>query len=484
MTETRVAIYIRVSTNEQATEGYSISEQKDRCVKYCEAMRYTVAKIYTDPGYSGSNIDRPAMQQLISDVKTNLFDTVLVYKLDRLSRSQKDTLYLIEDVFLKNNVSFISMSENFDTSSPFGRAMIGILSVFAQLEREQIKERMTMGRIGAAKLGRWRGGSGVPLGYKYTAGDGGVLKIDEYEASQVKELFSLWNEGISSSAICTRFRNKGYTNKYGKWNNAGVIPDIISNPIYIGKQRYDGNIFPGLQEGIIPYDVFQAAQLELRRRRENMTENQRTAWRGKKLLSGILYCGECGARYFVTSSMRKDKETEERIAYYYYKCYTRDGNRQMKKADKCSNKTWRMDHLDNLILSEIRSLSYDSDRISEKKDKNRLGDQNVILDRIQNIDKQIKSLLDLYQFDSIPIDEVGKRISKLRAERSALQETIKRDLEKDDGKLSIKEAKEILKSAPQIIDFGSEDEKKRLISKLIKKIIVNQGDIDIHWSFT
>lgn len=156
----------------------------------------------------------------------------------------------------------------------------------------------------------------------------------------------------------------------------------------------------------------------------------------------------------------------------------------MKKADKCSNKTWRMDHLDNLILSEIRSLSYDSDRISEKKEKNRLGDQNVILDRIQNIDKQIKSLLDLYQFDSIPIDEVGKRISKLRAERSALQETIKRDLEKDDGKLSIKEAKEILKSAPQIIDFGSEDEKKRLVSKLIKKIIVNQGDIDIHWSFT
>ena len=182
--------------------------------------------------------------------------------------------------------------------------------------------------------------------------------------------------------------------------------------------------------------------------------------------------------------MRKDKETEERIAYYYYKCYTRDGNRQMKKADKCSNKTWRMDHLDNLILSEIRSLSYDSDRISEKKDQNRLGDQNVILDRIQNIDKQIKSLLDLYQFDSIPIDEVGKRISKLRAERSALQETIKRDLEKDDGKLSIKEAKEILKSAPQIIDFCSEDEKKRLVSKLIKKIIVNQGDIDIHWSFT
>lgn len=140
------------------------------------------------------------------------------------------------------------MSENFDTSSPFGRAMIGILSVFAQLEREQIKERMTMGRIGAAKLGRWRGGSGVPLGYKYTAGDGGVLKIDEYEASQVKELFSLWNEGISSSAICTRFRSKGYTNNTENGIRRGV-PDIISNPYIIESRDTTETFSPDFRRG-------------------------------------------------------------------------------------------------------------------------------------------------------------------------------------------------------------------------------------------
>ena len=142
-----VGIYIRVSTLEQAEGGYSISEQTDRLKLFCEAKGWTVANVYTDPGYTGSNTDRPALTRLIDDVKNNRLEMVLVYKLDRLSRSQKDTLYLIEDVFLKNKVEFVSMNENFDTTTPFGRAMIGILSVFAQLEREQIKERMAMGHI-------------------------------------------------------------------------------------------------------------------------------------------------------------------------------------------------------------------------------------------------------------------------------------------------------------------------------------------------
>ncbi|WP_239828203.1 recombinase family protein, partial [Streptococcus pneumoniae] len=98
---------------------------------------WNVYKVYTDGGFSGSNTDRPALESLIKDAKKRKFDTVLVYKLDRLSRSQKDTLHLIEDVFIKNGIEFLSLQENFDTSTPFGKAMIGLLSVFAQLEREQ-----------------------------------------------------------------------------------------------------------------------------------------------------------------------------------------------------------------------------------------------------------------------------------------------------------------------------------------------------------
>lgn len=146
-----VGIYIRVSTQEQANEGYSIDAQRDRLTAYCRSMAWNIYNIYIDGGFSGSNMSRPALSQLLDDIKGKRVNCVLVYKLDRLSRSQKDTLYIIEDVFLKNGIDFVSLNENFDTSSPFGRAMIGILSVFAQLEREQIKERSMMGRVERAK---------------------------------------------------------------------------------------------------------------------------------------------------------------------------------------------------------------------------------------------------------------------------------------------------------------------------------------------
>lgn len=123
----RIALYPRVSGHEQE-DNYSIPEQIDRMKKYCEARDWTVYKVYTDSGYTGSNMDRPGLQALIKDVEKGVFDMVLVYKLDRLSRSQKDVLYLVEDVFDKHGIYFASMTENFDTSTPFGKAILGILA--------------------------------------------------------------------------------------------------------------------------------------------------------------------------------------------------------------------------------------------------------------------------------------------------------------------------------------------------------------------
>ena len=173
----RAALYIRVSTLEQAQEGYSIGEQKERLIAYCKAKDWIIADIYVDGGYTGSNLNRPGIQKLMSE--TDKFDLVLVYKLDRLSRSQKDTLYLIEEVFKVNNVDFISMQESFDTSTPFGKAMIGLLAVFAQLEREQIKERTWMGKIARIKAGLHQGGGFIPIGYDY---HDGKLVINPYAA--------------------------------------------------------------------------------------------------------------------------------------------------------------------------------------------------------------------------------------------------------------------------------------------------------------
>ena len=127
----RVAIYCRVST-EQQVDNYSIDFQKERTKAFCASKGWEKVTEYIDGGFSGSNTQRPALQKLIEDINQKKVDVVIVYRLDRLSRSQRDTLYLIEELFLPNNVEFISLNETIDTSTPFGRAMIGILSVFAQ----------------------------------------------------------------------------------------------------------------------------------------------------------------------------------------------------------------------------------------------------------------------------------------------------------------------------------------------------------------
>lgn len=185
----KVAIYVRVSTLEQVKSGYSIQEQQDRLEAYCKSRDWEIYKTYVDPGFSGADLERPGIRQMVNDGIDKKYNTVLVYKLDRLSRSQKDTLLLIEEVFNKNDISFVSLSENFDTSTSFGRAMIGMLSVFAQLERENIRERLEMGRVARAKEGYYHGGGNYePLGYTYIDGE---LVVNEDERGIVEDIFIL-----------------------------------------------------------------------------------------------------------------------------------------------------------------------------------------------------------------------------------------------------------------------------------------------------
>ena len=221
--------YARVSTENQL-ENYSIEEQTERLRAYCAAKGWSLRKLYVDGGYSGGNTNRPALQQMLSAIRAGGVDAVVVYKLDRLSRSQKDTLTLIEDELLAHGTDFVSINENFDTSTPFGRAMIGILSVFAQLEKDQITERFTMGRIGRSKAGYYHGGSHPPTGYDYKDG---LLVVNEYEAIQIREVFSRFISGKSVNSI-SRYLSEHYTTKW----TAGKVLTALRNTVYIGNVHY------------------------------------------------------------------------------------------------------------------------------------------------------------------------------------------------------------------------------------------------------
>ena len=159
----RVAIYCRVSTVEQAEEGYSVDEQRRRCIEDCEKEGHEVFKVYEDRGISGKNItNRPGIKQLLEDATKNKFDLVVVWKLNRISRKLLDILNIV-DLLNKHNIAFRSLTENFETETPSGKLQLNIMGAIGEFERETIAENVKMGLLARAREGRWNGG--VVLGY-------------------------------------------------------------------------------------------------------------------------------------------------------------------------------------------------------------------------------------------------------------------------------------------------------------------------------
>ena len=476
-----VAIYVRVSTQEQANEGYSIDSQIERLNAYCTARGWVVHKIYKDAGFSGANIERPALDELMRDIKESRVNLVLVFKLDRLSRSQKDTLYLIEDVFLKHDVDFVSVSENFDTSTAFGRAMIGILSVFAQLEREQIKERTSIGRKARAKEGYFHGGGYDPIGYNYIDGE---LVVNEYEAKQVREIFDLFIKATPINRIQNIMSEK-YTNRFGSWASHTSVRNVITQVLYIGKIEYGGEVYEGRHDPIIDLDTFERAikrYLEIAWNKGDGAKKRRP-FQSKHFLGGLLYCGNCGARYFAKGNY--SGRGENRRYYPYYTCYSRAKTAKRMIVDpNCKNKTYAVADLDIIIADEIKKLSFDTsyfDKVSsEKKPVNH--EREVLEKQLSDNKKQLDRVLDMYQLGSIPLNVLDERLERLNVANARISKELD-SLVLDEPNLSLQSAKELLSDTDAILDGDSMKKKKAFVQSLIDRIDLVGEEIVIHWAF-
>lgn len=469
----RAIIYVRVSSHEQV-EGYSIGEQTERLRKYCEVMEWIVVRVYTDPGYSGSNMDRPALKELIRAVEDGLADRVVVYKLDRLSRSQKDTLYLIEDVFLKNNVDFVSLSENFDTGTAFGRAMIGILAVFAQLERETIKERMAMGREARAKDGYYIGGDQILIGYDYKDG---LLSVNEHEAAIVRRIFDLFIAGMPIRTIANTMNEAGlYRN--AKWTST-TLCQLLRNRHYIGEVKFSGKWYPGRHEPLISLETFNAAKEILRIRSESI------AWTNKhsRPLTGFIWCAYCGARYHRQPGGLKKDGTRN----IYYCCYSKSHKvKERAKAATCNNKTYKAEELEEIVFNEIRKLAVDPEYLKAIRKKDDIyrprDDSGAIKKEIDALTAQISKYMDLYALDRLSLQEVDDKIAPLTDKRDKLEATYNRITA--NLAVTTEKVRELATSFGEIIDRGSLDEIRLALEALIRKIVIYGDDIEIHWNFS
>lgn len=450
----KAAIYIRVSTDAQAEEGYSVEAQKEQLTAYCVSKRIKHYELYIDGGWSGSNLARPEIQRLIQDVKDNKISHVIVFKLDRLSRSQKDTLYLIEDVFNPHDVSFVSLNESMDTSTPMGRLMIGILSAFAQLERENIRLRTRMGMKERVKAGYWMGGGKIPFGYDYDSEDG--ILVPNKDAEKVKQVYALYIAGKSPQVIANLLGLK-----YEK-----LVTQILIRKCNYGVIEYNGEIYQGKHEPIISketYDMAMKCMYERKAVRANSTEH---------LLTGLVYCGKCGAK------MRYIKWGGQG---YKFMCYSQQKSKPyLVKDPDCDQPKISAEEVETMVKKAIFEFADNyaldkEDKIVEPEDT-----ISLLLSQKEILEKKIKRLYNIYAESENSI--LLNTINDLQKQLEKINNQI--DFEEQNSNiLQLREEKNIiLSTVKDIWDILSVQEQKTIIRKLIDKIIITDAHITINFS--
>lgn len=457
-TQRTTALYVRVSTDFQFEEGYSVEAQQKKLEQWCTLQDITDYEFYIDGGWSGSNINRPEMKRLISDAINGRIQKVVVYKLDRLSRSQKDTIFLLEDVFEPNNVSFVSISENFDTNTPYGKAMVGILSVFAQLERENIRERTRMGMYERVKSGLWMGGGIQPFGYTYDANKD-ILVPNEH-AEDVRQIYDLYLQGYSTTKLAQMF----------PVSSDRHITQILSRVTYLGKISYRGEIIEGRHEAIIDRDTWDRVQAE---REKRSTKGVSTS---QYLLTGLVYCGKCGAK------MRYQKWGDKLKIY----CYSQQKSKpNLIKDPNCDNERIDAVALEELVVNDLFNMT---DSYLSTVDKKLLQAENinnmrygaqVIEQKCEMLEQKIKKLYNLYAENENELlletikenqEELNKLYNMLESEKATVAITDE-----------INETNNLIQNLRTQWPNMTLNEKHRVIRATIKKITITDGDVIIDY---
>lgn len=449
------AIYIRVSTDSQAEEGYSIDAQKEQLSAYCVSKGIKNYEFYIDGGWSGSNIERPDIQRLIKDVKENKISHVIVYKLDRLSRSQKDTLYLIEDVFNPYGVDFVSLNESMDTSTPMGRLMLGILSAFAQLERENIRLRTRMGMKERVKSGLWMGGGRIPFGYDYNK-EKGIL-VPNKDAEKVRQVYKLYIEGRSSQDIA---------------NLLGLKYDKLATQILVRKSNYgiieyNGEEYQGKHEPIISketYDLAMKCMLERSKVKANTSEY---------LLTGLIYCGKCGAK------MRYQKWGDKGSKLV---CYSQQKSKPylVKDPDCDQEKIW-CDEVEEVVIKSIFEFA-NNYRPSETESLLPDNTLSLLYKQQDELNRKIKKLYNVYAESEDNNDILLGTIQDLQKQLKNVNQQIELETQNSIIFSRRKERTELLSSINELWYTMDAKQKKNILRKLINKITIENNNVHIDFS--
>ncbi len=498
----RVAIYCRVSTVEQAEEGYSLDEQRRRCIEYCEKEGHEVFKVYEDRGISGKNISgRPGLKDLLKDSNDKKFDLVVVWKLNRVSRRLIDILNIV-DTLDKNSIAFRSLTESFETETPAGKLQLNIMGAIGEFERGTIAENVKMGMMARAREGKWNGGKVLGYDVVEIPSEGKKRKetklvINEKEAMTVRRIFELYSEGYGYKATVNRVNKEGHKSKRGNAFSTTSIKEILKNPVYVGKIRYNvrqdwnekrrKNINPnpilvdGEHEAIIDNKTWEKVQIILKDR--SKTHNR--VYDSEFPLSGLLKCPVCGASMTISRSYHKRKDGTKKVAEYYA-C----GNWKNKGTAVCNSNSIRAKVADEVVINKLietinnelllKKVINNINKNKSSKLKPKLDEMNVVNKEIDRLSSKKSSSIELFEDGILSKSELAERVKKLNEEIDTLKfrlDELKQDVMLAEGEpISFELVNQVIKKFGEVFKGSStRQQRKQLLNLLMSKITIDKS---------
>lgn len=336
-----VDLYIRVSTFSQL-EGDSLEEQENELRKFCDYRGFKIHRIYCEEAKSGGTTKRPEYQKLISDIENHRIDAVVVKKLDRLSRSLLDFEQLMV-LMQRNNIEFMSLRENFDTTTAMGKAMLRMALVFAQLEREQTSERVSDVMTYRATLGHYNGGT-VPFGYICT---NKVLEISKSKQPTIELIFSLFLKSYSTAAVANYLNDAKIPSPSSSTWNDTTIESVLKNPVYKGYIRWKNIIYPAYHQPLIAPSIWDTVQQVFESKRLQNVRNKTHA-----LLQKLAHCGICNTPLIPSFAYNRSK-----TKYTYYRCGSTLHGKHRRTAFNCTFKYIATNELHTLVENALRHIA-------------------------------------------------------------------------------------------------------------------------------
>lgn len=499
----KVAIYTRVSTIEQAEEGYSIDEQLRVLREYCDDHGYAIFQEYADKGISGKNIKgRPGLVHLLNDASNKQFDLVLVWKMNRLSRKLSD-LTKIEELLKKHNIAFRSYKERYETETPSGKLQFHMMAAIAEFERDNIAENVKMGMLARAREGSWNGGQ--VLGYdvistpkkdgKHKASE---LVVNDQEASIVRKIFELYTSGYGYKSMANRLNKEGYHTKKRKMFSISSMKTIVTNPLYVGLIRYNvrrdwaekrrNNINPdpiivkGKHEPIITEETWEKAK-SIKASRGGKPNRIHS---GEHPLTGIMRCPACGAGMVLGRTTNQLKDGTKRVLEYYV-C----GKWKNKGTAACRSNGVRIDYADKYVLEKISKIANNAllikkivDNVNTKRDTEiepLRKEYEAIQKQLSLIEGKKNKVLDLYEEGMIGKADFKKRFDSLDEEREQLERHLEPLIQHQSGsnnqiKLEYKIVEKIMKNfVTAFKQTLTVEQRKSLIHILVKEITISES---------